>query len=1249
MKWNEELYSKYKKWNEGHIEKVPLIIRDEYLRVFELLSNGQTYGAFFQIKDTFEILIKLLVLTALSEMLEEKNITGENSDIVFKLFEKPLSLGDWETISMLLKDKSKYTEINRLIDMIIKIFNKNGITKWRNDFIGHGALPNLESDNFVRDLSEKLEILHLYFKEQIINYSAIDYRISDCTLSFYYKNSFAFDIKFFSQYNDNKVYLFDSYKPSKKKSAFLNYSEGVKIDLESKLINNLVEKLTFDNNKRTFKANIEDDVYLVAEDNIIKEISKVDDFVRPEFIISEVAKFISENDKGVLLIQMQQGMGKTTLCNALDQLGLDRIKLDKCIVRGYYINDTYKSRPSTFVSEINDLFRIDKDGKVLYRGNIPYIDEGKPMLKSQVSALLSFYRDKYFRDTGKQKLVFFVDGLDEIAYQKNSSIFDYLPTESDLEQNIYIIYTARTNTELEKSFFHLNNITKIGISKKLEISCNNHEYKEMLINFLKKKYKGLEKVQIESYINMATSRFQYLKRICNTLDNNRTLLSENIFTNRYYEDEIDVMYNKFGHKYFERIIDILLLISLFNEPIRINLISKLLMSEDITFELLFYIAHLKLLLTSERTSYGNCIHILDSDFRLFIIKKYHANTIKISNSILSKCLEVLNEQNTNSFDDEIIYALSNVDILLQNSSYKISDLMHEQTIGTLLNIEKSISRQDLDSLKRVNKLQYQITNILDLLNSKEEKYIIYKAVLESNQAEVYDMLGFTDRAFKGFYESVKKLNSINIESFPYALLLSSRTYIKYALLCIKTNKDEVAIISLDNALGIYKTLQKVKLWEPNLEDYLYIYNNKGIAYQKLKQFNKAETEYNKAVSLLKDASHNPNGDMGLLISMVYLNRGTIYLKKGETYFTNAIEDFNLALSYIDNNETYFEQKAKILVNRATVLLAFDINKKDSASEDIRLAIDILEHLKEKNMLIDDEILMMAYINNGIVLDSLDQNEDAIVSYNKSITLGNKLRDEQRYINEYEFIRAHYLLALDYSKLNILEEEAETYKQALNRINIGNISVNQQELLSFYLYMINNLTALIDVKIISIDIDFIIDKFDKLIERKYKDLNNTDLLMICNIISDLNMHLREKRHYKKINEYLKHALSISDKIKLKIELKPTILQEIADCYVQQEQFDNALHYYNESIKMMRVISRDKFDARTHIAEMLYNRSVIYVMKGLYQKAYDDLYESVSLTNDCLEDSIPIRQEYVIQRIQQLKLLHINADSLGIIVR
>lgn len=1246
MVWNTEICNKYKEWNKNNSNKLPSIIRQEYLRIFRLLAKGQVYGAFIQIKDTFEIVIKTSVITIASEILNKHNVSDEENDIIFKLFEKPLALGDWETINRLFKNKSEIEDVNTLNNGIQKIFSKNNITKWRNDYIGHGALSNSESEEFVNDIKEKIKILHKYFAEQLSSYGMIDYIIKDAIVTFTYNDICKFKFDNFIIYKDNKIYIFDSYISKKRKTSLLNYSDGIKIELEYYSNIDLVNKLQYDNTKRCFKSNVDNTVFSVVEDSIIKHLKKVDDFVRPEFIVLKINDFINNNEKGVLLIKMKRGMGKSTLAYALDPHGLDKIKLSNCVVRVYYTNDTYKSTKSFFSSEINDLFRIDKEGKVIYRNNLPYLDRSKENLRFELSSLLSFYKELYFNDLNKEKLIFIVDGLDEIVLQEDGSIFDFLPNEDDLNEGVYVIYTSRTNMELSNSYYSLSNINRISYTDIIEVDNESIEYKEMLRKFLKKKFNSIQSEMIEDYIEKSSSNFQYLRRVSNVLHTNKELCTKKIFTNEYYECEIENILNKFGNKYFNRIIDILLLYAIFEEPINLKYISQLLVNQNLSLELLFTIIQLRPFLSSERTLYGNCIFIADHEFRRFLKEKFPKRITENSNHLIKmsiSLLEIKDEMDSYiQVEDSIIFILSNLESILELSDIEKNVLQTDNVIKRLLDIEARFSRNDLGSLKRLSKLQNQISELLDSTKINKDEYKIFKAILESNEAEVDDLLGFTAKANKGYIESVKKLNRVKIEERPFAMMLSSKTYVKYALLCIKLDMNDMAIISLDNALKLYEGLEKIDLWKPNLEDYLYIYNNKGIAYQNLEKYIEAELEYNKAVKMLEGDFKNYNDDIKLKISMLYLNRGVFYIKMGKEYFQKALNDLEDAYMLINsNNEIFSEQEAKILLNKSKIF--YMKNDDDKALEVTNKAIEILENMKQRNKLIEDEIMIKAYNNKGVILNNIGQYLHANDCFNTVVSLGIKLKSDNRYVNNYELVKAHILLALNYEELEKLDDAFEIYKKIINSTKL-----KEKGLLILYLTAFNNYISLVDNNTRLLDISFITNMFDELLTSIVDDLTSEESRLFYDIIGYITVYLKENAMYNKAIEYQKLLLSLTTLLPNNNLIKLMVMKEIADCFVNQKLFSYALEYYDKSIAIIKKNNENRVGFIKEYSELLYNKSVIHMLKKQYQEAYDNAYESLDITNECLDKGIEINKDFVLQRAKHLNMLCINAEKLKIIV-
>lgn len=74
-------------------------------------------------------------------------------------------------------------------------------------------------------------------------------------------------------------------------------------------------------------------------------------------------KTFFQKDRGIFLLQMERGMGKTTFYRVLDELDNHNIKLKDINVRTYYFNDTYRSKTATFALELNNILKRGKPAK----------------------------------------------------------------------------------------------------------------------------------------------------------------------------------------------------------------------------------------------------------------------------------------------------------------------------------------------------------------------------------------------------------------------------------------------------------------------------------------------------------------------------------------------------------------------------------------------------------------------------------------------------------------------------------------------------------------------------------------------------------------------------------------------------------------------------------------------------------------------------------------------------------------------
>lgn len=145
-----------------------------------MIQNSQICGALLQVKDLFEVLLKLPVIIAAVTLLDRDRNQTENR-ILLALLEKLLSLGDWEAIARQVYNQLEFptgTEsIEENLKAVLDLFAKNNIVKWRNEVIGHGALSLNEFDDVGQDLAKLLKVLKSFFSDQDGFYRNLELRV----------------------------------------------------------------------------------------------------------------------------------------------------------------------------------------------------------------------------------------------------------------------------------------------------------------------------------------------------------------------------------------------------------------------------------------------------------------------------------------------------------------------------------------------------------------------------------------------------------------------------------------------------------------------------------------------------------------------------------------------------------------------------------------------------------------------------------------------------------------------------------------------------------------------------------------------------------------------------------------------------------------------------------------------------------------------------------------------------------------
>jgi tetratricopeptide (TPR) repeat protein len=207
------------------------------------------------------------------------------------------------------------------------------------------------------------------------------------------------------------------------------------------------------------------------------------------------------------------------------------------------------------------------------------------------------------------------------------------------------------------------------------------------------------------------------------------------------------------------------------------------------------------------------------------------------------------------------------------------------------------------------------------------------------------------------------------------------------------------ILSIAAAISVplclsYLTVQQIGVWKNAIELWSYViehepmkvpvaYYNRGIAFDRAGQFNKAIEDYDKAIALFP--SHFE----------AYNNRGMAFEKIDQ--LNRALEDFGSAIAV---NPSYYQA----YYNRAIIFER--IGQYDRAIEDYDRTIALNPSYSE------------AYNNRGIVFDNMGRYNNAIEDYNKTIAL-----------NPSHF-EAYYNLGTIYGKTALFEKAVEAFNRAI---------------------------------------------------------------------------------------------------------------------------------------------------------------------------------------------------------------------------
>ena len=160
-----------------------------------------------------------------------------------------------------------------------------------------------------------------------------------------------------------------------------------------------------------------------------------------------------------------------------------------------------------------------------------------------------------------------------------------------------------------------------------------------------------------------------------------------------------------------------------------------------------------------------------------------------------------------------------------------------------------------------------------------------------------------------------------------------------------------------NYKELIKSCDEMKKLDPNVKE---VYNNRGISYKNLGEYNRAIIDYTKAIEI--DNKYTE----------AYNNRGISYRNLGK--YKKSIVDYNKAIELNSNMPDIYSNRG----------LAYnDLGEYSKAIDDYNKAIDL------------DAMYTIAYLNRGVTYSNLKDCDKAIIDYNKAIEIDPDFKEVYR--------------------------------------------------------------------------------------------------------------------------------------------------------------------------------------------------------------------------------------------------------------
>lgn len=653
----------------GNRDDFPAVLNFEFSYLLTLAKTQRLYGVVLQIKDVFETMIKIPCVMAMIILIEEYKGNPEvYSEIMDYVLSKPLSMGDWEVIAkMIIKISKNYTLPDTLIKLLkktrrlftIDIVDGRKIVNWRNDTLGHGALrfeddPSYQNEvtdifNALKEYCLSAEYGDLYIMAGARRLSGYDAELekNDDEIRLHTADK-EYPVSEFILSRQLQCFFFDSHYIRRKKTKFSAYMGGKEFTETRQFFDDLYQKLE---RSRLDSSVIGQDVTTRAEEKMLACLNQADDYQEPVSLIEKVGDMLEDLEKGIILIRMERGTGKTAFASRMDGYHNSKPLISNGFSRTYHLSAALLNGIDDFSYAMNFSFRhsyrADDD---IYRTaqEMPVLKTG--CSREDLAEFLNFYHGIYKRDY----TILVLDGIDELSFD-TSSLLECIPAKEQLEDGVFVILLSRfadENTVNRLSRQYIESVVKKA-NAVIDIRRHDPLNTGTMRSYLLKQNDLYD--DPDEMIREADYRFLFLKPSVRIRRRTRLETSDETSFIRCYVDYLLSLYSEAQQK---KVKELLAVIAVF-PGITLDEYQKYLTYAPMSYTLIGILNDLMPLLTVKRDPKGNRFEYADMAYREYILSEY-ADTVKEISTMFDQFLNeqlyrvmnvIFREQETGSFFD----------------------------------------------------------------------------------------------------------------------------------------------------------------------------------------------------------------------------------------------------------------------------------------------------------------------------------------------------------------------------------------------------------------------------------------------------------------------------------------------------------------------------------------------------------------------------------------------------------------------